>query len=154
MINKVILIGNLGKDPEVRRFDNGSMVAKFSVATNENYQDKSGEWQKITEWHDIVCWRALAERAEKQLRKGNQVYVEGKLTHRKYQDQNGVDRYITEVSAVTFRLLEKREMGGSFPNQEYPGTAYVANNDSTATTAPETTSSNTKTEEFDDDLPF
>ena len=108
MINKVILIGNLGRDPEVRRFDNGSAVAKFSVATNENYRDKSGEWQKITEWHDVVCWRQLAERAEKSLKKGSMVYIEGKLTHRKYQDQNGVDKYITEVVANVLRSIRSK----------------------------------------------
>ena len=81
MVNRVILIGNLGKDPEVRRLENGAVVAKFSLATNENYRDKSGEWQQQTEWHDIVAWRALAERAESSLKKGSMVYVEGKLSH-------------------------------------------------------------------------
>jgi len=78
MINKVILVGNLGADPEVRTLENGTKVARISVATNENYQDKSGEWQKITEWHNVTAWRGLAERAENYLKKGQMVYVEGK----------------------------------------------------------------------------
>ena len=89
MVNKVILIGNLGRDPEIRYLEGNIAVARFSVATNESYKDKKGDWQTQTEWHDIVCWRNLAERAEKQLKKGSQVYLEGKLTHRKYQDKEG-----------------------------------------------------------------
>ncbi|MDX1409573.1 MAG: single-stranded DNA-binding protein, partial [Saprospiraceae bacterium] len=98
----MFLIGNLGRDPEVRHLEGGSVVAKFPVATNESYRDKSGEWQKITEWHDVVAWRALAERAEKQLQKGSLVYVEGKITHRKWQDRDGNDRWSTEIVANTF----------------------------------------------------
>jgi single-strand DNA-binding protein len=107
MVNKVFLIGNLGRDPEVRHIDGGSVVANFSLATNENYKDKSGEWQKITEWHDIVAWGNLAEYAEKWLKKGSLIFVEGKLTHRKYQDKEGVERYKTEVKAVSIRMMEK-----------------------------------------------
>ena len=126
MINKVMLIGNLGKDPEVRHLEGGSAVARFSIATNENYQDRNGEWQTQTEWHNVVAWRALAERAEKQLKKGSLVYLEGKLTTRKWQDQNGNDRYTTEVVARTLRILERREtnlgqegnMSGSLPGAQ------------------------------------
>jgi len=115
MVNKVILIGNLGKDPEVRYLEGNVAVARFSVATNESYKDKNGEWQKQTEWHDVTCWRGLAERAEKQLKKGMQIYLEGKLTHRKWQDKDGVDRYATDVVANTIRILERRDSkpGGS-----------------------------------------
>ena len=109
MINKVILLGNLGKDPEIRHLEGGASVAKFPIATNENYRDKSGEWHKKTEWHDIVCWRHLAERAEKILKKGHLVYIEGKITHRKWQDKEGNDRYTTEVVANVLRSLEKRD---------------------------------------------
>ncbi|MEL6924116.1 MAG: single-stranded DNA-binding protein [Bacteroidota bacterium] len=121
MINKVTLIGNLGRDPEIRRLENGGVVGKFPVATNENYKDKNGEWQSQTEWHDVVVWNALAESAERNLKKGKLVYVEGKLTHRKYTDKNNIERYITEVRALTFRMLERREGGsnnyaGSFPS--------------------------------------
>ena len=109
MVNKVTLIGRLGKDPEVRTLDNGTSIAKFSLATNESYKDKSGEWQTITEWHNIIMWREVAERAEKQLKKGYLVYVDGKLTNRSWQDENGNTKYITEVRANLFRLL-KEEM--------------------------------------------
>lgn len=121
MVNKVILIGNLGRDPEVRHLEGGVAVATFSLATNESYRDKNGDWQTNTEWHDIVLWRGLAERAEKQLKRGMQVYIEGKLTHRKYQDKDGHDRYRTEVVADTLRILEKREGrpgSGEMPGQD------------------------------------
>tara|TARA_X000001316_G_scaffold4768_1_gene1064 strand:- start:250 stop:660 length:411 start_codon:yes stop_codon:yes gene_type:complete len=108
MVNRVTLIGNLGKDPEVRRLENGAVVAKFSVATSENYKDKSGEWQTQVEWHDVVCWRNLAEKAESTLKKGAQVYVEGKLTHRTWQDQDGNNRRTTEVVANYFRTISSR----------------------------------------------
>jgi len=113
MVNKVILIGHLGRDPEIRRLDNGAVVAKFSIATNESYKDKNGEWQNLTEWHDIVMWRQLAERAEKYLAKGRLVFIEGKLTHRKYQDKDALDRYITEVVANQLKLLDRKESGDS-----------------------------------------
>jgi single-strand DNA-binding protein len=109
MINKVTLIGNLGADPEVRHLESGVAVARLRVATNENFRDKSGEWQTITEWHDVVAWRWLAERAEKQLTKGSLVFIEGKLTHRKWQDKDGNERYNTEVVANELKSLEKRE---------------------------------------------
>ncbi len=122
MLNRVTLIGNLGKDPEVRRLENGAVVAKFSVATNENYKDnKTGEWQTQTEWHDVVVWRQLAERAEAQLKKGAQVYVEGKLTHRSWQDQDGNNRRTTEVVANTFRLLGRKEGGEGGGSAYFPG---------------------------------
>ena len=139
MINKVFLIGNLGRDPEVRRLESGVAVAKFSLATNENYKDKNGEWQTLTEWHDVVAWRGLAERVERELKKGKLAYVEGKLTHRKYQDKDGNDRYITEVLANVVRLLERRESAGDYtsnmPGMESMPPVVAANNpvDSTAT---------------------
>ncbi len=120
MVNRVTLIGNLGKDPEVRRLDSGAIVAQFSLATNESYKDKEGNWQNLTEWHNIVVWRELAERAEKYFKKGNLMYVEGKITHRKYTDANGVERYITDIVANVVRPLEKRE-GGSFSPTPVPG---------------------------------
>lgn len=135
MVNKVILIGNLGKDPEVRHLESGSVVAKFSVATNENYRDKAGEWQTITEWHNIVVWRGLAEKAERSLKKGMQVYIEGKLSTRKWQDKDGNDRYSTDVVANYLRSLEKKETsggsGGNFPtaadeSKSFPGTSEKA----------------------------
>ena len=123
MVNRVILIGNLGRDPEVRRLENGAVVAKFPVATNESYRDKNGEWQTLTEWHDVVAWRTLAERAESQLKKGSLVCVEGKLTHRTWQDQDGNNRYSTEVVANYFRAISSRRDGpgeseGYFPSAD------------------------------------
>jgi len=123
MVNKVILIGNLGRDPEIRRLENGAVVAKFSVATNESYKDKNGEWQDQTEWHNVVAWRTMAEKAESTLKKGTTVYIEGKLSHRTWKDQDGNDRYATEVVANYLRSLTKKESSGYFPSQadEPPG---------------------------------
>lgn len=158
MINKVTLIGNLGRDPEIRHFENGSMVGKFPVATNENYRDKNGEWQTNTEWHDVVVWRHLAERAERMLKKGSLVYVEGKLSHRKYQDKDGIERYVTEVVANTLRSLDRREGGsssyseGSFPTEEKAvgGVSYeIKNEDTTKSQVVETPA-----QDVEDDLPF
>ncbi len=121
MINKVTLIGNLGGDPEVRTLENGTHVGRFSLATNENYKDKEGNWQSQTEWHNIIVWRDLAERA-KMLKKGSPVYVEGKISYRKYTDKDGVEKNLTDIVANTFRLLEKREGTGNsesrFPSNE------------------------------------
>ena len=122
MVNRVILIGNLGKDPEVRRLENGAVVAKFSVATSENYKDKSGEWQTQTEWHDVVCWRNLAERAESTLTKGVQVYVEGKLTHRTWKDQDGNNRRTTEIVSNYFRMVSGRSSEPVQTEPEMQGT--------------------------------
>ncbi|MBK7738358.1 MAG: single-stranded DNA-binding protein [Saprospiraceae bacterium] len=108
MLNKVTLIGNLGKDPEIRALENGVNRANFTLATNENYKDRNGNWQKSTEWHEIIMWRSMAERA-KILKKGMLVYVEGKLTHRKWVDKEGRDHYTTEITADVLKILEKRD---------------------------------------------
>jgi len=153
MINKVTLIGNLGKDPEVRHLESGAMVASFSLATNEVYKDKDGNFQQVTEWHNIVAWRELAERAEKNLKKGSMVYIEGKITYRKYTDKDNNERYITDIVANTLRLLEKRENSASdmrFPTSEPPSRSSY-NAPATATTAAETPP---PTAESGDDLPF
>ncbi|BDS14142.1 single-stranded DNA-binding protein [Aureispira anguillae] len=137
MVNKVTLIGRLGKDPEVRTLDSGTNIAKFSLATDESYKDKSGEWQTITEWHNIIMWRDMAERAEKILKKGYLVYIDGKLTNRSWQDEHGNTKYITEVRANTFRLL-RNELSGSRTN----GAAKTS------------TTSATPAVDSSDDLPF
>lgn len=108
-INKVILVGNLGKDPEVKTHDSGVKMARFTLATNETYTDRAGERKDITEWHNIVCWRNLAEIAEKYLNKGKQIYLEGRLRTRKYTDQNNIERYTTEILADTFQMLGRSE---------------------------------------------
>lgn len=113
MINKVILVGHLGKDPEIRHLESGGVVSRFSLATSDSYKDKSGQWQKQTEWHDITAWGALAERVGQQLKKGNLIYVEGKITHRKWQDREGKDRYSTDIVANVIRSMEKRERSGT-----------------------------------------
>jgi single-strand DNA-binding protein len=109
-VNKVILIGNLGKDPEVRRLENGTMVASFSLATSEVYTDKTtGIKKEITDWHDVVVWRGLAEIVDKYVRKGYKVYVEGKLKKRSWQDKEGQTRHITEVLADELTILSRPE---------------------------------------------
>ncbi len=120
MINKVTLIGNLGADPEVRRLEGGATVARFSLATNENYKDKEGNWQTQTEWHNVIAWRELGERVERQLKKGMLVYVEGRISYRKYTTQDGQERYVTDIVANTIRILEKREGApeARFPSAE------------------------------------
>jgi len=116
MVNKVILIGNVGKDPEIRDLESGVKLASFSLATNESYKDKAGEWQQNTEWHNITVWRAQAERVERQVKKGTKIYLEGKLATRKWQDKDGNDRYTTDVVANYFRVLDKLESsGGGIP---------------------------------------
>jgi single-strand DNA-binding protein len=105
-VNKVILIGNLGKDPEVRRLENGSIVANFPLATSETYVDRTtGERKESTDWHNVVLWRGLAEIAEKYARKGTKVYIEGKLKNRSWTDKDGNTRYTTEVLADEMTLL-------------------------------------------------
>lgn len=154
MLNRVTLIGNLGKDPEVRHLESGSAVGKFSIATNENYRDKAGEWQTITEWHNIVCWRNLAERAERTLKKGSLIYLEGKITTRKWQDQEGNDRYTTEIVANMFRLLEKRESSGGGYTDNFPS-ALDEPNAMPSNKAKESTAAKDFSEaKEDDDLPF
>tara|TARA_Y100000992_G_scaffold197065_1_gene134105 strand:+ start:2143 stop:2547 length:405 start_codon:yes stop_codon:yes gene_type:complete len=104
-VNKVILLGNLGKDPEVRRLDDGRGVANFSLATSETYKKKSGEKVTNTEWHNIVLWSPLADIAESYLKKGSQVYIEGKISNRSYEDKDGIKKYISEVVGREITLL-------------------------------------------------
>ncbi len=107
-INKVILVGNLGKDPEVRHLEGGAVVAKFPLATSETYKTKEGQRVDQTEWHNIVMWRGLAESAEKYLRKGALVYIEGKIRTRSWDDKDGHKRYMTEIVADTMTMLSSK----------------------------------------------
>ena len=107
-VNKVILIGNLGKDPEVRYLDSGIAVANFSLATTENYRNKEGEKVSQTEWHNVVLWRGLAEIAEKYLKKGSSVYIEGRIRNRKWEDKEGNTRYNNEILADNMTMLGGR----------------------------------------------
>jgi single-strand DNA-binding protein len=107
-VNKVILVGNVGRDPETRHLDKGVSVSRFSLATTENYTSKTGEKVSNTEWHNIVAWRGLAEVVEKYVKKGSQLYIEGRLRTNSYE-KDGVKHYATEINAVTLQLLGKRE---------------------------------------------
>jgi single-strand DNA-binding protein len=108
-VNKVILIGNLGADPEVRNLESGVKVATINVATSETFKDRNGERQVQTEWHRVVVWRGLAEVVEKYLKKGSQVYIEGRLRTRSYDDQDGKKHYVTEIEARELTMLGRRE---------------------------------------------
>lgn len=145
MVNKVTLVGRLGKDPEVRRFDNEGAVCNFSLATDSSYKNKAGEWVNETEWHNIAIWRRwLVDSAEKFLKKGSLVFIEGKLATRSWDDQQGVKKYTTEIVVETLKRLEKTEGSGS---GNYPPPA-------TATDAPKEASTSPSTEDIADDLPF
>jgi single-strand DNA-binding protein len=116
-VNKVILVGRLGKDPEVRNLENGTSVANFTLATSESYKDKTtGEKKELTEWHNIVLWRALAEVAAKYLHKGDMIYVEGRLRTRSWEKE-GVTRYTTEIVGDNMTMLSTRRDGGSGSEQ-------------------------------------
>lgn len=110
-VNKVILIGNLGKDPELRNFEGGNVVANFSLATTEVYRDKSGNKVEQTEWHNIAMWGKLAENAGKLLRKGAKVYIEGRIKNRSWEDRDGNKKHITEIVAENFTLLSPKPGG-------------------------------------------
>ena len=117
-VNKVILIGNLGRDPEIKYTQNNVAVANFNLATSESWKDKaSGEWQEKTEWHKVVAWAGLAEQAGK-LVKGQQVYVEGSLETRKYTGKDGTEKYTTEVKASRLLPLGKREADAPKPSED------------------------------------
>ncbi len=147
-VNKVILVGNLGKDPEIRTLDSGVKVATFSIATSESYTDRNtNEKVEQTEWHNIVLWRGLAEIAEKYLNKGSQVYVEGKLQTRSYETKEGEKRYTTEIVGRNLTMLGgKRDGGSSVP----PPTQEPAQ----SSAAPATVSSDATEAPATDDLPF
>ena len=108
-VNKVILVGNLGKDPEIRHLEGGAAVANFTLATTEIYKDKTGNRTEQTEWHNVVVWRGLAEIAEKYLKKGMTIYLEGKLRTRSWDDKEGHKRNTTEIVGDTFTILSKKE---------------------------------------------
>jgi single-strand DNA-binding protein len=134
-VNKVILIGNVGKDPETRHLEGGNVVSKFSLATSEVYKNKVGEKITNTEWHNIVLWKGLAEIAEKYVRKGMQLYIEGRIRSRSYTDQEGVTKYTTEIIADSMQMLGKKAEGQSTPehhtspagNQDIPKPANPNN---------------------------
>ncbi len=115
-VNKVILVGNLGKDPEVKYLEGGVAVAKFPLATTETFKDKSGVKKEQTEWHNIVLWRGLAEVSEKYLKKGDTVYIEGKIRSRSFDDKDGVKRYSIDIVAETLNMLSKKREENTINN--------------------------------------
>jgi single-strand DNA-binding protein len=163
--NKVILVGNVGKDPEIRRFEN-NIKASFSLATSETYTPRGGEKVTQTEWHNIVAWRRLAELSENYIRKGSQILVEGKLRYRSYDDRDGNKRYIVEVEADVIQLLGRKPDNAGQPGQGYQGNQGYQNNNqggSQGYTSPSRPSSpsageglgeDLSTHDTADDLPF
>ena len=152
-VNKVILIGRLGKDPETRYMTSGEAVTNATLATSENWKDKSGEKQEKTEWHNLVFYRRLAEIAGEYLKKGSQIYVEGKLQTRKWQTKEGQDRYTTEIVVNEMTMLGGKSSGsGSFEVVENKPSASSSSSDAApAKSAPAAKSS---FDNFDDDIPF
>lgn len=158
MLNKVMLIGNVGREPEVRHLDSGVSTTTITVATSESYTDKTtGERRTSTEWHNVVLWRQLAEFAEKYIRKGSQIFVEGKLRTRSWDDKDGQKRYTTEVVADVVRLLGRRDDNSSYSSSSTTSTAAASPHTLVATTASTPVSAAASpTEEAgnSDDLPF
>jgi len=160
-VNKVILVGNLGRDPEVRYMPNGEAVCNFSIATTENWKDKSGVKQEKTEWHNIVMYRKLAEIAGEYLKKGRPVYLEGRLQTRKWE-KDGVTRYTTEIIADNMQMLGSRDGAGS--NASYDGAMdqgsapedmnQAPSRQAAQEQTPAKTSSNANFDDFEDDIPF
>ena len=152
-INKATLIGNLGADPEIRYTTNGSAVANVRLATAESWRDKeTGEQQERTEWHRVVFFGRLAEIVEQYLRKGSQVYVEGRIQTRKWQDRDGNDRYTTEIVANEMQMLGGRGAGGGAPAKSDDAPASASASASASSPAPGL--SEQPTDDFDDDIPF
>ena len=156
-VNKCIIIGNLGNDPEVRYSNNGVAIANISVATSESWKDKqTGEKQERTEWHRVVMFNRLGEIAGEYLRKGSKVYIEGKLQTRKWQDNNGQDRYTTEIVANELQMLDSRQ--GSTTGADAAGSVSSQQNAATAAQDPLTSGGGQQqlnpANDFDDDIPF
>lgn len=156
-VNKVILVGNLGKDPELRYTPSGTAVATFSLATTERYKDRDGQRQDKTEWHNIVAWRQLAEICGKFLHKGKQVYIEGKIQTRSYDDRDGNKRYITEI------VVDQMQMLGSKDDGQSSGGGYGGQQDSgaSARNPQQKSPASSRGDEFeepvfnpDDEIPF
>lgn len=160
-INKVILIGNLGADPEVRYTTNNVAIANLSLATSESWRDKNtGETVEQTEWHRVVCYRRLAEIAGEYLRKGSKVYIEGRLRTRKWQDQQGQDRYTTEIQADSLQMLDGRgsnaNAGADFSEGRAAGSDFGGSNAPSNYGAPAAAGAPAQggSDNFDDDIPF
>jgi single-strand DNA-binding protein len=156
-VNKVIIVGNLGRDPETRYMPNGEAVTNVAVATTEKWTDKaSGDKKELTEWHRITFYRKLAEIAGQYLKKGSQVYVEGRLQTRKWTDKDGVERYTTEIIADSMQMLGSRQgAGGSAPMDEDYGSAPAPRqNAAPAAQRPAASKPAPNFSDMDDDIPF
>ncbi len=124
-VNKVILLGNLGKDPEIRTLESGTKLARISIATNDYFKNKSGESIERTEWHNVILWRQRAELAEKFLQKGSQVYIEGRLQTRQWDDKDGNKRYTTEIIADVVNLVGGKPSGSAADSKQASGNANI-----------------------------
>lgn len=165
-VNKVILVGTLGQDPETKSFSNGGSVTQFSIATSEQWVDKNtGERKELTEWHRIVLNNRLGEVAQQYLRKGSKVYIEGSLRTRKWTDQSGQERYVTEIRGDNMQMLDSARNTNSQQNESYPAYGARQNDNSSTYSAPQPRSEPTRNNppaapssyghnELDDDLPF
>lgn len=156
-VNKVILIGNLGQDPELRYTGSGTAVCNMRLATNESYKDASGEWVDRTEWHNVVTWARLAEICEKYLRKGSMIYIEGSLQTRSWEDRDGNTRYTTEVKAQEMQMLDSKGSGGDSGYQSsgnFGNSRQSANKPKPTQNGGETVGADNETFSPDDDLPF
>lgn len=157
-VNKVILMGNLGRDPEVRFMPNGDAVCNFSIATTDSWKDKAGERQEKTEWHNIVMYRRLAEIAGEYLKKGRPVYLEGRLQTRKWQTKEGQDRYTTEIIADSMQMLGGRDStsGSAGSSQSQGNDNFDQTPQRNAPASPNTSNTNSASsfDEFEDDIPF
>ncbi len=154
-VNKAILIGRLGKDPETRYMTNGEAVTNVSLATSENYKDKSGEKQERTEWHNLVLYRRLAEIAGEYLKKGSMIYVEGRIQTRKWQDKEGKDRYTTEIVVNEMKMLGSKPGSSSFEVVDDHSTSSApAARSATPARAASAPAAKGNFDNFDDDIPF
>ena len=143
-VNKVILVGRLGKDPEVRNLESGVAVANFTMATSESYKDREGNWQESATWHNVVMWKNQAETVEKYVNKGSLIYIEGKITNRQWDDKDGVKHSITEVIGYSLILLTPKGETAAKPVES----SNTANDDFPAVTP------QAMTPWYEDDLPF
>ncbi len=151
-VNKVILIGNLGRDPETRYMPDGGAITNISVATTDVWKDKNGEKQEKTEWHRVAFFGKLAEIAGEYLKKGSQVYVEGRLQTRKWQDKDGQDKYTTEIVADRMQMLGRREGMGGGGGDDSGG--YERSERSSAPPRAQQKGGAAKFDDLDDDIPF
>lgn len=144
-LNKAMIIGRLGKDPDVRYTQSNTAVANMSIATSERYKDSSGEWKENTEWHRVVAWGRLAEICQEYLKKGSQVYIEGPIQTRSWEDKEGQTRYTTEIKALTMTMLDSKGSSGDAPAPQQGDNAQAVSSN---------VDLNENFDDIDDDLPF